>query len=134
MNLSSYFVVVSEHEGEFTVSAADLIGCHGRGATMDEAFANLAEEIPDYIKLYGSPYSGDDFERMEKRRGALRLLGQSVFVSLLTLVLGASLAVALSHFAGERVGVLSMQAAFLATVGAGVHWFRRGRQKVLSDR
>ena len=50
-----FHVTLLEHEDGVSVSCPDLPGCHSQGATVDEAVANIAEAIREYVESFGLP-------------------------------------------------------------------------------
>ena len=46
-----YKVVIEESDEGFAVSVPGLPGCHSQGATREEALANIAEAIREYLEV-----------------------------------------------------------------------------------
>jgi predicted RNase H-like HicB family nuclease len=46
-----YKVVVEESDEGFAVSVPGLPGCHSQGATQQEALANIADAIREYLDV-----------------------------------------------------------------------------------
>jgi predicted RNase H-like HicB family nuclease len=44
-----YTVILEQSEEGFSVSVPGLPGCHSQGSTRDEALANIADAIRDYL-------------------------------------------------------------------------------------
>ena len=46
-----YTVLLEESDEGFAVSVPGLPGCHSQGATRDEALANIADAIREYLAV-----------------------------------------------------------------------------------
>jgi predicted RNase H-like HicB family nuclease len=54
-----YTVVLEKSEEGFAVSVPDVPGCHSQGATRDEALANIADAIREYLEVDQDPDRGE---------------------------------------------------------------------------
>ena len=50
-----FYIMLLEHEDGVSVSCPDLPGCHSQGATVEEAMANIADAIREYVDVFGLP-------------------------------------------------------------------------------
>lgn len=48
-----YQAVIEESDEGFSVSVPGLPGCHSQGETEDEALANIADAIREYLDVAG---------------------------------------------------------------------------------
>ena len=46
-----YTVLIEESDEGFAISAPGLPGCHSQGATREEALANIADAIREYLSV-----------------------------------------------------------------------------------
>ena len=58
-------VVLYPSEEGFAVSAPSLPGCWSQGATQDEALANIADAIRDYLGAEVEPSDGAEVREIE---------------------------------------------------------------------
>jgi predicted RNase H-like HicB family nuclease len=60
-----YKVVLQETEEGFAASVPGLPGCHSQGATEQEALANIADAIREYLEVVAEQYQGADVREVE---------------------------------------------------------------------
>ena len=72
--MMKYKVVLEESEEGFAVSVPVLPGCHSQGATEQEALANIADAIREYLEV--NPNAVDEFDlEVARTRQNEELLG-----------------------------------------------------------
>jgi predicted RNase H-like HicB family nuclease len=60
-----YTVVLERSEEGFAVSVPGLPGCHSQGATEEEALANIADAIREYLAVVHDEFRGADVREVE---------------------------------------------------------------------
>ena len=58
-------VALYPSEEGFAVSVPSLPGCWSQGATEEEALANIADAIRDYLEAEGAPPDGGEVREIE---------------------------------------------------------------------
>lgn len=60
-----YKVILEQSEEGFAVSVPGLPGCHSEGATEDEALANIADAIREYLAVVDELTQGKQVRQVE---------------------------------------------------------------------
>jgi predicted RNase H-like HicB family nuclease len=61
----NYKVILEQSEEGFAASVPGLPGCHSQGATEDEALANIADAIREYLQVVDELTEGKLVRRIE---------------------------------------------------------------------
>jgi predicted RNase H-like HicB family nuclease len=60
-----YKVVLQETEEGWAASVPGLPGCHSQGSTEQEALANIADAIREYLEVVAEQYQGAGVREVE---------------------------------------------------------------------